>query len=194
MSQNRAARTTVMLTALGLTLLAVWYAAGLPTEGDAQEQAAQDLLPAPRERAPGSVGSTGPVTANVTLAVRPDGPAMPPQPAAADPAPSLALRSPSEAQATNLFAVRSWQPPAPPPAAQPPAPPPKAPPLPFTYIGRMTVDGQPVVFVNQGTDALTLRQGDVLPGYRVEAISARALTFVYLPLNQRQQLNLESAL
>jgi hypothetical protein len=90
----------------------------------------------------------------------------------------------------DLFPVRSWLPP--PPVAQA-APAPKAPPLPFKYLGKVLEEGVVVAFVSEGTRTHLLRKGDALPPYRVDNVTPQELTLVYLPLNETQRLNFESA-
>jgi hypothetical protein len=69
---------------------------------------------------------------------------------------------------------------------------PKAPPLPFVYMGKM-LDGKAVTaFVSMGGQTHLLHGGDTLREYRVEAISAKEITFVYLPLNEKQRLSFGS--
>lgn len=171
------ARTRSMGLALGLalTLAAVWYAAGL-------EEADTGLLadPAPRERAV-STASTAP---------RPTAPSAD-RPAAAlpgDAAPGGAVRM--DPPGGNLFAASSWQPPAPPPPVAAPEPPPQAPALPFRYVGRMEEDGKVVVFLTEGAELRPrlVRQGDLLPDYRVDEITPQGLRMTYLPLNETQRL------
>ena len=90
----------------------------------------------------------------------------------------------------NPFAVRSWTPP--PPVQVVRAVVPKAPPLPFVYMGKM-LDGKAVTaFVSMGGQTHLLHGGDTLRDYRVEAISAKEITFVYLPLNEKQRLSFGS--
>ncbi len=86
-------------------------------------------------------------------------------------------------EATRLRAQR--------PEVQAPPPPPEAPPLPYTYIGRLIEHGKTAVFLTIQDRVAIARIGDTLDGrYRVEAISERAITFNYLPLEIRQQLML----
>jgi hypothetical protein len=84
------------------------------------------------------------------------------------------------------FAARSW---APPPVVRPPEAP-RAPPLPFVYLGKMLDGTRVTAFVSMGANTHLLHIGDTLREYRVEEISPREITFVYLPLNQKQRLSL----
>ncbi|MDO8314896.1 MAG: secretion system X translation initiation factor [Rugosibacter sp.] len=93
-------------------------------------------------------------------------------------------------QAGDLFASHSWQPPPPPPP-KPAAP--KAPPLPFLYLGKVLEGGEILVFLGQGTRTHLLRRGDVLAEYKIDEITPTEITFVYLPLNQKQHLTFGSA-
>jgi hypothetical protein len=94
----------------------------------------------------------------------------------------------------NVFAAKSFYvaPPAPRKVAvkAPPPPPPTAPPLPFSYMGMLKEGGgATVVFVVNGERLHTVRVGDVIDGtYRVEAIGAEGVTFVYLPMGEKQVL------
>jgi hypothetical protein len=109
------------------------------------------------------------------------------------PAPTPARNDvPSRLQRSNAnpFAARSWTPP--PPVQVVRAVVPKAPPLPFVYMGKM-LDGKAVTaFVSMGGQTHLLHGGDTLREYRVEAISAKEITFVYLPLNEKQRLSFGS--
>lgn len=96
------------------------------------------------------------------------------------------------AAAGNLFQARRWQ--APPAAVAATAPPvvepiPTAPPLPFRYLGRRIDDGIVTLFLGQGERTHLVREGDLLPSYRVERIGAQHVTLIYLPLNQAQRLS-----
>lgn len=82
---------------------------------------------------------------------------------------------------------------APPPVqVPPPTPQPTAPPLNLRYTGRMTApDGKQVVYVAYGETNLAIATGQSLPnGYRVDAITSRAVEFVYPPLNTTARLEL----
>lgn len=92
----------------------------------------------------------------------------------------------------DLFAPRNLTLAALPPVASvEPAtpPPPSAPPLPFTYLGRF-VDGEKMeVFIALGEEHYTAEKGKTIDGkYKVEKVTATAVTFVYLPLGTRQSL------
>jgi hypothetical protein len=106
------------------------------------------------------------------------------------------------APAERLFTARSWAPPA---AAQAAAasgsaPAPVAPALPFSYIGRQMRSaqngqngqgGQVEIFLAQGDQVHVVRLHSLLDNsYRVDAISATAISFTYLPLNTTQQLSI----
>lgn len=122
-----------------------------------------------------------------------------PAPSAAQSAPELDLRdlkrekNPAE---VDLFAPRK------PPAAVVPAPastdqaapPPSAPPLPFVYLGKL-VDGDKLeIFVARGEDHYSVEKGKTIDGrYRVEKVTASAVTFIYLPLGTRQTLPIPAA-
>ena len=114
---------------------------------------------------------------------------------------SLALpeRAAGETGVANAFASHSWYvaPPPPRPLVQaPPPPPPKpvAPPLPFRFVGSYVEQGgAPVYFLVQGERAYDVRVGDTLDGkYSVDGLEGDRLLLTYLPLKERQVLNLEN--
>ena len=105
-----------------------------------------------------------------------------------------ALREPFAAQQANLFAGRSWAPPAPPPPKQVAQEVPRAPPLPFRYLGKK-IDGNEVqVFLGAGANVLLLRKGSFIAStYQVQEVSLTDMTLVYLPLNETQRLTFGSS-
>jgi len=151
-----------------LTLGATWYAAGVNEAGD-------ELLAAPQRAAPAArtqlIGQPAMASTN---------PGAPHEPEA-----QRMTRA-----GGDLFATSSWQPPPPPPVAVEPAPPPRAPALPYRYLGRMEEDGRVIAFLAEGAQQLprVVRQGDVLPNYRVEEITPQGMRLTYLPLNETQRL------
>lgn len=165
-----ASRRSLLLGAgLVITLAATWYAAGVDEAGD-------ELLASP-ERA---VASARPRAANVPVA---NASGVPLQ------------RGAPEAQRMardggDLFATQSWKPPPPPPAVATPAPPPRAPELPYRYLGRMEEDGRVIAFLAEGAQQQprVVRQGDLLPNYRVDEITLLGMRLTYLPLNETQRL------
>ena len=77
------------------------------------------------------------------------------------------------------------------PEAMVPPPPPMAPPLPYTYMGKLAEQGQFSVFLTRNGKPYVARPGDVLDGqYRVDAIDPPVLELTYLPLAQKQTLNI----
>jgi len=160
-------RSTGLLLGLAFTLAATWYAAGIEAPED--DLLAETHTPARAARTPVTTPKTDPLGAG----------------APADGAPRM------EAAAGNLFAVRSWRPPEPPPSVAVQAPPPSAPPLPYRYVGRMEEGGAVVVFLAEGAaDARPrlVRQGDQWPNYRVDEITPQGMRLTYLPLNETQRL------
>lgn len=110
------------------------------------------------------------------------------------------LRLPRRAAAVDpvdLFASRSWRPPAPPPPvreAPAVAPKPAPPPLPFIYLGRYQDAATPVVFLLRGERLLPVTEGQVIEGeYRIEAVRGDTLVITYLPLNHTQTLQMGPA-
>ena len=85
------------------------------------------------------------------------------------------------------FGARSWTPPPPPeiPVA------PKAPTLPFSFLGKQLQTGVWQVYLGLGEDLRLARVGAVIDGqYRVESIVPPLIVFTYLPLNERQTLDI----
>lgn len=77
---------------------------------------------------------------------------------------------------------------APPPT---PPPPPQAPPLPFTYMGKWTENGQTTVYLSQGERHVAVRgPGKLNETYVVESIDDRQMVLNYVPLGIRQVLPL----
>jgi len=111
-------------------------------------------------------------------------------PPAADEAPLTQARF--QTQDADAFATRSWQPPPPRPVPQIVAQP-KAPPLPFRYLGKVMEEGAVVAFIAQDARTYLARKGDVLLDYRIEDVTPAQMTFVYLPLNEKQTLTFGSA-
>lgn len=71
---------------------------------------------------------------------------------------------------------------------------PQAPALPFKYVGRYVGDGQAQLLLqNQGQD-IVVKVGDTIgQTYKLEAMSASTLTFTFIPLNEKQTLDIGSA-
>lgn len=175
-------RNALLIGALGLTLAATWYAAGLE-EGD--PAAGEELLARPSAARPDAATAVG-KTRDAPVATPAAAPAAP-LPAPAAQADAMRLKAGS----ADLFAVRSWQPPPPPPrpVVAEAAPPPTAPPLPFRYLGRMEDGPQITVFLAEGPQNVrVVRQGDQTGQYRIDEITPQGMRLTYLPLQQPQQL------
>ena len=100
----------------------------------------------------------------------------------------------------NLFVAKTWSHGAAPrpvkqsvtverPVEAPVAP--IAPPLPFTYIGKMLDEesGRLVLYLSKGDIPYSVSVGDVIDEiYKVETISEKELTLIYLPMNTKQIL------
>lgn len=70
-----------------------------------------------------------------------------------------------------------------------PPPPPQAPPLPLKVLGRYVDDGKEKIFLQYNDQSLVVKVGDSIGDlYRVEDLSGGLLTVRYLPLNQKQTL------
>ena len=89
---------------------------------------------------------------------------------------------------SDPFSPQSWRPPPKPAAASAP-PAPVTPPLPFRFAGQFHRDSGVEVYLARGEEVFAAREGDTLDGqYKVEAVRAAEVTFVYLPTGVRQPM------
>ncbi len=123
----------------------------------------------------------------------------------------LRVRTASSENLKSLFASTHFTPPrpvapAPRPASAPvavvvapvvPAPvapvaAPSAPPLPFVFVGKHFIEGSRwEVFVSRGEQTLILRAGQSIDAnYRVDSIQPPRMVLTYLPLDEKQTLNI----
>ena len=105
---------------------------------------------------------------------------------------SLHPRASAPAELDDLFGV----PPTPVPIAQAAAsaPAPQAPALPFQVLGRYENDGDNAVFLQYNDSNVVARVGDTIDDlYKVESLQDGVLTLVYLPLHQKQTLQVGGA-
>ena len=170
-------RKIVLAAAAMATLLAVYFAPD--DEGGVVSPAAA----ATRERAPRPTASA---VAAASLA----------QPAGID----LQIQPRNDdTDLGNVFAKQSWQPEAPKKVmlAQAPQEAEKAvakaasgaPPLPFQFLGRFVDEGKAAYFLQADGRNLVARVGEKIDdNYSLDGASGDALTFIYLPLNQKQSL------
>jgi hypothetical protein len=142
-----------------------------------------------------SVARSGDATASAAGASAPA--AATPSAAAASVAPGLPTRSKiTESAAKDPFAARGWLPPPPPPppplaeAPPPPPPPPTAPPVPFRFVGLLEEKAsKPAAFIAKGDALYVVHVGDVVEStYRVESFNSAQVVVTYLPLQQRQTI------
>jgi hypothetical protein len=139
--------------------------------------------------------AAGTVAANAGAGSTPAGAA--PSAPAAPAAPNLPLRSRiPDAASKDPFAAHGWlppPPPAPPPLAEapaPPPPPPTAPPVPFRFVGLLEEkSAKPAAFIAKGDALYVVHVGDVVEStYRVESFNSAQVVITYLPLQQRQTI------
>jgi hypothetical protein len=114
--------------------------------------------------------------------------------AGASPAPSagpwsLAPRPGPPAAITNLFGAYSYQAPSP-VAATAAAPRPHAPPLPFTYTGRLEIDGQDTYLFMQGDAPITATVGTVIGEFTLVEARGQNLVFLHGPSGERVPLSI----
>jgi hypothetical protein len=107
----------------------------------------------------------------------------------------LQLRPRTAGSATKpLFAAQSWAPPpAPPPKPlpPPPPPPPSAPALPFVFVGKRFDGVRWEVFANRGEHTVIFSEGATVENlYRVDTIRPPQMVLTYLPLGERQTMNI----
>jgi hypothetical protein len=120
----------------------------------------------------------------------------------------LRVRTASSENLKALFATANFAPPRPAPApkAAPAAPPPVAvlapppvpaapapvaPPLPFVFVGKHFDGARWEVFVSRGEQTLILRAGQMIDAhYRVDTVQPPRMVITYLPLDEKQTLNI----
>lgn len=103
-------------------------------------------------------------------------------------------RARKEETVVNLFAPAAVAPPGVVKSESGPPPAPVAPPLPFTYLGKIVDGGSLTVFVARGDEHYIVEAGQAVAGqYKVEQVTADAVTFIYLPLSTRQLLALPAS-
>lgn len=107
--------------------------------------------------------------------------------------PMVLAQQAAEVPVVDIFAVRSWEPPA--VAAEmvvAAAPePPQAPPLPFRFLGRIVdADRGAAYLLDDGSRVIVVGVGDSIgKNYRVEKYENGRLLFRYRPMNVRQALD-----
>ena len=142
-----------------------------------------------------SVAHAGDAPANVARAGTEPAQAAAP---AAPGAPDLPTREKIDQSASkDPFAARGWLPPPPPPAPAPvvpvvaeAAPAPVAPPVPFKFVGLIEEKAaKPAAFIAKGDALFVVHVGDVVENtYRVESFNSAQVVVTYLPLQQRQTI------
>jgi hypothetical protein len=156
-----------LIGALGLTLAATWWAAGVDTGAD------EDSVARPAERTPASTRAMPRRASDGVSDLSALGRARP----------AFAARAPA------VFGL----PPAPPAPVVRRAPSAAvAPALPYTYIGSIQEGGgERLLFLLDGERLVTARVGEVLDArYRINAADESAITLTYLPLQQEQRISL----
>ncbi len=68
---------------------------------------------------------------------------------------------------------------------------PVAPPLPYVYMGKMIDNKNQTVFLTRNEKPYVVHSGDLLDGtYRIDSIEPPSMEITYLPLNEKQYLNI----
>jgi hypothetical protein len=96
----------------------------------------------------------------------------------------------------NVFAKQSWAPEAPKKMMQEQAPQPQQaaassgpPALPFQFVGRFTDEGKTAWFLQIDGQNIVARPGEkVNDDYMLDSVNGGTMTFIYLPLHQKQTL------
>ena len=98
---------------------------------------------------------------------------------------ALAVVLPANAGAADPFSPASFG------STAEAAKPVSAPPIPFRYIGRLVQNGKAEVLLMRGERLYSIAAGEKLgEDYLVERIGERSISFTYLPLNMKQNLDL----
>jgi len=92
----------------------------------------------------------------------------------------------------DMFTVKSWYVPPPPPKI---VPLPVAPPFSYAYIGKMFEMGdRPAVFLEKQKRIFIVREGDAIDRiYRIDSIVPPVMTLTYLPLDIKQTVQIGEA-
>jgi hypothetical protein len=99
-------------------------------------------------------------------------------------------RPQAAAPAGDPFAARSFGAPAAAQAAAAPAKP-EAPELPFRYMGKVIEDGKLEILLLRGDEHFTVTAGQKVDDeYRLDKVTASTLTFTYLPMKTKQNLEI----
>jgi hypothetical protein len=101
-----------------------------------------------------------------------------------------AATRPATSGPADLFPVLSWLP-VPPKVTKTLAK--QAPQLPFSYLGKVMEGNSIVVFLSEGDRTHLVHTGDVVANYRIQEITAKDMTLIYLPLDETQKINFGSA-
>lgn len=67
------------------------------------------------------------------------------------------------------------------------------PPLPFTYVGKMLDGNSLVIFIGYDGKQVAVKAGDVIGGYRADAVEASRIDFVYLESGDHRTLEFGGA-
>jgi hypothetical protein len=95
----------------------------------------------------------------------------------------------TEAPASDPFAKRSFGAPQAEQAAAQAKP--EAPALPFRYMGKVIEDGKLEILLLRGDEHFAVKAGQKIDAeYRLDKVTASALTFTYLPMKAKQTLEL----
>ena len=97
---------------------------------------------------------------------------------------------PSREKMFDAFERETWVKLLPPPKPVPP-PLPSAPPLPFAYMGSLVENGTITAFLTKQDRPYPVKTGSTIDDlYRVDEITEQQVVLTYLPLNQKQIMQL----
>lgn len=158
-------RWSILLSALGATLVAMFYPLDEPRSAPVQVARVTAPKPAAPKAAPVALAAQGvwePLLDDPFAPRRWDAPPPPPPPVVATAAPVVA----------EVVVAPSGPPP-----------------LPFQFVGQMNDSTDQVVYLARGEQALLARTGETLEGtYKVLAITPVQIEFEHLPTGQKQAL------
>ncbi|MCU6433684.1 hypothetical protein LPB67_07815 [Undibacterium sp. Jales W-56] len=166
MASQLALRWIVLLGALALTLLAIWYPVEEP--GDVAEPVATRLR-----------------VEHVKTVAFPQVPAVTADDSeeGSDPFAPRGWQAPPPSVSAPAV-VSSNTPVAPPTPVEPP-------PLPFRFIGRMNDGDQQIIYLGRGDQSLAIHGGETLDGiYKVLQIDLNRVEFEHIPTGEKQELTL----
>lgn len=171
MDSSARRRWAVLLTALALTVAAIFFS---PAPAEVVEVSAR------RVRAPIAVPATQAPPSEIAPVFEEDASADPFEKRGwAEPPPVAPVAAPAPVERTVAPVV-----------AEPSGPPP----LPYRYVGSFSDDSGAVIYLARGDVAMVARVGETLDGtYKVAALQARSVEFEHISTGTKQSLPIPGA-